>query len=284
MARCCAVYMRRFCVSAESSALPFLTIITVCRNSARTIDSTAVSLANLPPVIEWLVIDGASTDDTVRRVEQWISRMSGPVRIVSELDQGIYDAMNKGLRLAHGDWVMFLNAGDTLASPEAFSAVLSSLDAGCDLVTARVRMHDPSDGYEKEVGDALSEAGIATGRLPPHQATFYRRSSALEVGGYDLGHGLAADSHLTLRLFRSGPAKHVHRVVAVYPTDGVSSRFDWRWRVHRDKARAIKAAAPAWVWRRYRWRWPVEALRATASHLLRSVGLLGVWRRIKGAR
>lgn len=262
-----------------------LTIVTVCREAAIRIDATAGSVAALACAeVEWLVIDGASIDDTVARVQAWRTRLAGPIRIVSEPDAGIYDAMNKGLRLAAGEWVWFLNAGDEACGAAFFDAWLVRRSAGVDLVTAKVRQVDPRDGFTQLIGGPFSWEAVAKGRVPPHQACVYRREAALAAGGYPAGFGLVADTVLTLRVAGSGGVTFVEQTAAIYPTDGVSSRFDWRWRVHRDKARAIRAGAPTWVWRRYRWRWPFAALRATASHLLACVGLLGVWRALKRRR
>ena len=261
-----------------------LTIVTVCRNAGARLEPTVASIAELARAdIEWVVVDGASTDDTVRRAEAWRDRIAGPVRILSEADHGIYDAMNKGLGMAGGEWVLFLNAGDSLADTSALGKLLALEDSELALITGRVRLVDPRDGVINEAGAAFSWAGIARGVVPPHQACLYRQSAAMAAGGYPEHFGLTADTVLTLRVAHRGKIAFAPYLVANYPTDGVSSRFDWRWRVHRDKARAIRAAAPDWVWRRYRWRWPVEALRATASHLLRRCGLLGGWRRIKRA-
>jgi len=265
-------------------ASPLATVVTVCRNPGSRVDLTAASVAlQARADVEWLVIDGASDDGTPDRAEAWRAKIPGPVRIVSEPDAGIYDAMNKGLRLASGKWLLFLNAGDTFFDEEALAALLVEAADGVELVTGRVRFADPSDGFVAEAGDAFSWDGVAHGRVPPHPACLYDRSAVLRAGGYNEAAGIAADTKLTLQVGAGGRTRHVARVIAIYTMDGVSSRFDWRWRVHRDKARAIRAAAPAWVWARYRRRWPIEALRATASYLLRCAGLLGPWRALKRA-
>jgi len=259
-----------------------VTVVTVCRNAGDKLDVTAASIAAQGrPDCEWLVVDGASTDNTVRRAEAWRERMAGSVRIVSEPDAGIYDAMNKGLRRARGEWVLFLNAGDELIDAEALKSWVAKARDDVGLITGVTRMRDPLDGFTVEAGGEFSWVGVGVGKVPPHPSCLYRRDAAVAAGGYPEAFGLAGDTVLTLRVAASGGVAHVPRVTALFSMDGVSSRFDWRWRVHRDKARAIREAAPDWVWRRYRWRWPLEALRATAAHLLRCCGLLGLWRRIK---
>jgi glycosyltransferase involved in cell wall biosynthesis len=270
--------------TTEIPEVPLVTIATVCRNAGARIDETAASVAAQEGLeVEWLVVDGASDDDTVARVEAWCAKMKGRVHWISEPDKGIYDAMNKALCMARGEWIWFLNAGDVVIDGQLLAAWMGSIPFGAVLATAQVRQVDPRDGYSRVTGEAFAFDRVATGRVPPHQAVLYRTEAARLAGGYDSALGVAADTALTLRVAASGTVAFFGEVVTLYPTDGVSSRFDWKWTLHRDKARAIQAAAPDWVWQRYRWRWPVEAVRATGSHLLRKCGLLGVWRRVKRA-
>ncbi|MDE5728495.1 MAG: glycosyltransferase [Duncaniella sp.] len=104
---------------------PLYSIITVTYNASQTIPATIRSIASQTcRLFEWIVVDGASTDDTVRLVEQ--AGISG-LRLVSEPDEGLYDAMNKGLGMAHGDYVIFLNAGDAFHSPDTLQAVADEI-------------------------------------------------------------------------------------------------------------------------------------------------------------
>ena len=92
--------------------LPRITIITICYNAASTISRTLRSVqAQTYPHLEYLVIDGASRDTTLELVEELAPR----AQVYSEPDRGIYDAMNKGLARATGDYVWYVNAGDALA-------------------------------------------------------------------------------------------------------------------------------------------------------------------------
>ena len=95
---------------------PLFSIITVCRNAADTIAPTVASVdAQTCRLYEHIVVDGASTDGTL----EWLDRHPSALRrVLSEPDKGIYDAMNKGLAMAQGDYVLFLNAGDALHAPD----------------------------------------------------------------------------------------------------------------------------------------------------------------------
>ncbi|MEY4488264.1 MAG: hypothetical protein RIQ79_772, partial [Verrucomicrobiota bacterium] len=139
-----------------------VSVVTVCRNAGARLDATSASVAAQGRAdCEWLVIDGASTDDTVPRAEHWRGRIAGPVRIVSEPDGGIYDAMNKGLRLARGEWVLFLNAGDGFADGDSLARLLEVATADRVMVTARIRLMDSRDGFTAEAGEGFSWPGVA---------------------------------------------------------------------------------------------------------------------------
>ena len=108
---------------------PILSIITVCYNAGHVLPKTLESV--LPQsftCFEYLIIDGGSTDDTLSLLKQasgQFARRQISFRYISEPDQGIYDAMNKGTRAAKGTWLLFLNAGDLLAGPRILEQILS---------------------------------------------------------------------------------------------------------------------------------------------------------------
>jgi len=96
---------------------PFLTVVTVCYNSVGILKDTIESVLSqsVRQYIEYLIIDGASTDGTLELIGSYGDKIDVSV---SEKDSGIYDAMNKGVRLAHGEWILFMNAGDVFASSD----------------------------------------------------------------------------------------------------------------------------------------------------------------------
>ncbi|WP_370526631.1 glycosyltransferase [Pedobacter sp. HDW13] len=104
--------------------MPKLTVITIVYNNVRDIERTLKSVLNQTyKKIEYIVIDGASTDGTLQVVEQYKNQVS---KIVSEPDKGIYDAMNKGLAIATGDYVLFMNSGDELYDQHTVEDVFTS--------------------------------------------------------------------------------------------------------------------------------------------------------------
>lgn len=122
-----------------------VSIVTVTYNSEKTLKVTMDSvLAQTCPKIEYLIIDGASTDQTVALAESYRERMEQRgirLRIVSEPDHGIYDAMNKGIRLAEGDIIGILNSDDWY-EPDTVETVRKEFArANCDLLFANIRLH-----------------------------------------------------------------------------------------------------------------------------------------------
>lgn len=127
-----------------------VSIITVAYNSEKTITGTMESvLSQSYGNIEYIVIDGNSTDRTVEIAEEFHSKMEARgirFRIVSEPDQGIYDAMNKGIRLAEGEIIGILNSDDWY-EPDAVETVVGEFKkSGCDLLFANIRMHKTDGG------------------------------------------------------------------------------------------------------------------------------------------
>lgn len=109
---------------------PIITIITVCYNSALLIEETIISILNqINSSIEYIVIDGASTDQTSSILEKYNDKVN---LIISEPDDGIYDAMNKGIKHAKGDYLLFINAGDLLCD-NSLEMIISNIVEGVDV-------------------------------------------------------------------------------------------------------------------------------------------------------
>jgi len=200
---------------------PKFSIITVCLNEAETIVRTCESVcAQTCTDYEWIVIDGGSTDGTHRILRRYKSQIA---RFVSEPDDGIYDAMNKGARLATGKYLVFLNAGDLFFNRQVLEAVAAAPDA--DLVFGDVVVCG-KNGEQHRVSfpDRLPVYFLLKNMLP-HQAAFFERTVFLRCGGYDPSFRIAGDYDLFVRL------QYVHRVscrripmpLAIFYQDGISS-------------------------------------------------------------
>lgn len=180
-----------------------ISIVTVTWNSARTVGDTLASVnAQTHPDVEHIVVDGGSTDDTLAVVRGEGRRVA---RLVSEPDQGIYDAMNKGLRLATGEVVGLLNSDDFLASPRVLSAIAAAFDdTEVDAVygdLCYVRQEDTSQVVRYWRSSPFRPGAFARGWSPPHPTLYIRRALYERFGGFDLAYSLAADLELMARYF-----------------------------------------------------------------------------------
>lgn len=206
-----------------------ISVITVCYNSGATLANALQSVANQTwPEIEHIVIDGASTDGTRAVIERY---RGGLAQVVSEPDGGIYDAMNKGLRLATGDLVGFLNADDVLASPETLAMVARAALAQpqADAVYGDLQYVDknnPQRVFRHWRSAAFKPAGLQCGWMPPHPTLYVRRPVLGALGGFDTSFRIAADYEFILRLFSRPGRSYVYlpQVLVHMRTGGASNR------------------------------------------------------------
>lgn len=189
-----------------------ISIITAAYNSERTILDTVRSVAEQThPDIEHIIVDGGSTDRTLEIVRSHPNRVS---HLVSERDRGIYDAMNKGFRLASGDLIGFLNADDMLAAPDAIARFVA--EAGrtradvlfSDLVY--VREDDPDHVVRYWSAGAFSPDQLRLGWMPPHPTFYVTRETRSAVGEFDTSLRIAADYDFMLRCLDRSDCKAVH--------------------------------------------------------------------------
>ena len=181
-------------------------IITVVRNDLPGLEATAHSLATQEFAdFEWIVIDGASADGTRESKDQLAHR---PNTFLSEPDRGLYDAMNKGMRLANGHWVQFLNAGDALCASDTLKRVrewTATTDKQWGFGAVRnIDSNGVATGFQ--CPSPFTALGLAHGHITvPHQATFMRRSLTAQIGSFLTDGGPAADQEFILRAARTGP-------------------------------------------------------------------------------
>ncbi|MEO5493527.1 MAG: glycosyltransferase family 2 protein [Sphingomonas sp.] len=176
-------------------------IITVCYNAAATIDHTLRSVAaQNHGDIEHVVVDGGSTDDTLRIVANY----PHVARLVSGPDAGIFDAMNKGLALATGDAIGFLNADDFFCRRDAVAVLDEALSSGrTDAVCASVAVVDRHD-----IGHVRRQYSVKRyrpwmlrfGHMPPHPAFYIRRPAFDRIGTFNTVFHLAGDFDIAVRL------------------------------------------------------------------------------------
>jgi glycosyltransferase involved in cell wall biosynthesis len=179
---------------------PLLSIITVSLNAAATIADTlaSVSMQDADFAVEHLCIDGGSSDATREIIDRWAGR-SRQIKRIYELDDGIFDAMNKGLRAASGEYVLFLNADDFLVSPRTLATAMQGIVPGApgnpDLVVGDAVMGSlEKRGFWRHRRVPWQLGRIpGTGLYPVHQGQFTKRRLLEAVGGFDARRRLASD-------------------------------------------------------------------------------------------
>lgn len=210
---------------------PSFSIITVCLNESESIRATCESIVSqVCSDFEWIVIDGASTDGTLDILSEYEDKISC---LVSEPDDGVYDAMNKGIKHASGKYVLFLNGGDWLYTSQALQHVSEA--PARDLIYGDLSvLNESGEQTVLSYPDSL-ESGYFLHRGLPHQATFIRRDLFGLHGGYDTAFEICADSDLFMRLVLTGNVSYAHvpQVFSVFSWGGISSSGSVRHKARR---------------------------------------------------
>lgn len=189
-----------------------ISIVTVAYNAEQTIADTIRSVAAQDyPDIEYIVVDGSSKDKTADICRQHAQHID---TFLSEPDQGIFDAMNKGIGLATGDFVGLLNSDDFYEDAGAISRVASKLqESGADSVYGDLVIVDPEDTTKISRYYSAKNFNLKRfeqGDMPPHPTFFVRRSLYGQYGDFNLKYRIVSDFELMLRYL------YIHRVSSVY--------------------------------------------------------------------
>ena len=189
-----------------------VSIITVCYNSSETIEDTILSVVNQSyPNIEYILIDGASKDSTQQIIARYSKNISA---VVSEPDKGIYDAINKGLKLATGDVIGVLNSDDLYIDNQVVFDVVNKLkNSQADCLYADLQYVDRIDLNRVKrnwVSGEYKSGLFYQGWMPPHPTFFLKSECYRRFGNYNIQLKSAADYELMLRMI------HVNKITTVY--------------------------------------------------------------------
>ncbi len=192
-------------------ATPHISVITVVYNGAEHIGRTIESvIAQTYKQIEYIIIDGKSSDNTL----EVIAGFKGVDRLISEADSGLYDAMNKGLKVATGDYVWFLNSGDQIYAPNTVEKLVAGLDGFPDIIYGGTMIIDEK---QNEIGDRrlkppdhLSWKSFRQGMVVCHQSLLVKRELAPE---FNLDYRLSSDIDWAIRAVKGSRQTHNTRLI-----------------------------------------------------------------------
>ena len=177
-----------------------ISIITVCYNSEETISDTIQSVLSQDyKDVEYIIVDGKSTDRTLEIIQS----IKNGIKLISEKDQGIYDAMNKGINTASGDVIGILNADDVYKNSQVLTEVMDAFKANVSIVYGDieyVKYNDLSKVVRKWKAGVFRSGKFKWGWMPPHPGFFIKKSCYESFGLFNLNLSTSADYELMLRM------------------------------------------------------------------------------------
>jgi glycosyltransferase involved in cell wall biosynthesis len=227
---------------------PFFSVITVSYNSQDTIGQTLKSILNQTHTdFEYIIIDGGSTDNTLSEIEKYrnlFSQKNIKFTCISEKDEGIYDAMNKGIKLSKGEWISIVNSDDFL-SLNALELVINILNRNTtpDLIHGNIRVFSEADTEVLKPDLDLRILNVTMNIF--HPSVFVRRKVYLDLKFFDKKYKLTADWDFLKKVYNNGyHIQYIDEVLSNFRKGGAGSGFK---RVHlieryqiRHKTRGIK--------------------------------------------
>ena len=181
-----------------------ISIITVTYNSEKTINDTIQSvLTQSYSNIEYIIIDGKSNDSTLEIIKEYLPLFNGRLKYISEKDSGIYDAMNKGIKLASGDIIGIINSDDFYKSNNVIASVANAFnDNSIEVVFGNIQFVNPNNKIRivrKYSGKGFRPWMFRWGIMPPHPSFFTRKSCYEKYGMYNSSFNISGDYDLMVR-------------------------------------------------------------------------------------
>ena len=203
-----------------------ISIITITYNSAKTLQRSLESVQSQTyKDIEHVIVDGASTDNTKELIETYASQHKN-VRWISEKDNGIYNALNKGIKMATGDVIGFLHSDDVLYAPDSIEQIAAAFqDPKIDVVYGDLQYCKNGKIVRSWKSNEFNPRSLKYGWMPPHPTMYVRKEVYQQVGEYDEWFHIAADYDMMLRIFKGGYQSHyIPQVLVRMETGGASNK------------------------------------------------------------
>lgn len=201
---------------------PLITIITVVRNGEKTLERTIKSVINQTyKNFEYIIIDGISTDGTLNIIKKYDKKID---YWISEPDKGIYDAMNKGVKLANGRYIQFLNADDYFISNNSLKIIIRFLRKDVDIFSCKMNIVDGKRVLRIFPNTKITLSNLPLGKTLAHPATFMKKKVFEELGFFDTTYKISADYNLICECFIKGYKIIQNDLIIVnFSSGGVSS-------------------------------------------------------------
>ena len=203
-----------------------ISIITITYNSASSLQRALDSVQSQTyKDIEHVIIDGASTDGTRKLIEAYAKQHKN-VKWVSEKDNGIYDAINKGIRLATGDVIGFLHSDDMFYSVDSIGQIAAAFEQNQAVVVyGDLQYMRGNKVVRRWKSNTFNPRALKYGWMPPHPTVYVRREVYQQVGEYDSWFRISADYDMSLRIFTAGYNTHyIPEVLVCMETGGASNK------------------------------------------------------------
>lgn len=249
-----------------------LTVITINRNNAAGLEKTMQSvLSQMRRDFEYVVVDGASTDDSVAVIERLAPAFGTRLKWVSEPDKGIYNAMNKGIGMATGEYIQILNSGDSLVSPEVVDKMYSALEkeGNPSILYGNMLKDMPGGKVVKDrcfAGEEISFLGFYLGTLN-HSPAYIKKSLFEKYGRYDENLRIVSDWKWYIQAVAFGGEKPVYVDIDVtfFDMTGISETNMDLCRAER--RRVLEEIVPPSMLEDYdRWADPIDRLKRLQRH------------------
>jgi glycosyltransferase involved in cell wall biosynthesis len=212
----------------SSSSHPKVTIITACYNSGNYIEQTINSvIGQTYKNIQYIIVDGGSTDNTLEIIDKYKYRID---TLISERDKGVYDAFNKGVRLATGDYINFMNSDDYFSDNTVLEDVAYKFINNPELtmIHGNVKAVDEITGHFHYQGGNLCLSDLAKGMMCPHQSVFVKRNMFPKNKYFELKYTILADIDFVTKCFKSDEStiEYFDREIAISRINGISSNLN----------------------------------------------------------
>lgn len=227
-----------------------VSIVTINLNNKNGLERTLKSVENQNfSAIELIIVDGKSSDGSQELVHEFMKlTFLRRIQYVSESDNGIYDAMNKGLSMARGTYIVFLNSGDCMDSSMVVSRMFTR-NGDFDLLYGNIKVNESGRLKVVKSNPLIQFYKQYQHDLPPIPAVFFRRSLLLSMGGFDISYKIIADVVLIARIFSNQNIKYKHIDITVsnFEPNGISSVVENQKLIFEERERFIADEYPSYL-------------------------------------